>query len=1200
GCKDYDDDIDALNKRVEAVETLVKELQSQIQKGAVITDVTKTDKGVTVTLSNGNTFELTNGINGQDGTPGSVISINSDGYWCIDGKPTQYKAQGEKGDKGDKGDKGEPGDKGETGGIAPVYYYPGTTGAEDGYWVKVTVAEDGTETKEITNVKWTVADTSKGVVAIWDNGKLILRNVGGTDKDIIVTTSTDLRSLVFEPEMVLDGQNAMEYKYIPYKPYTVNAEIEGGMLVHQVKTATGYDAKEVAYKVKGEAVQAEAWTFLNPTWPKNYWLNPREAVISEYTQKNLGTSSNDLDFISTGRAAAAAPTAKFYGLQEKDGDMQMIVGITMKGELVKTQEESDPNQLGIFYPAKSDKAKITDLAVQAPLDEGKTEIVTSTYGSVYASQLAIEAIAYNTTSYANDYIIATKEFETDKLVGAATVHGTPKENGRHLYGTAKDAAENSATVELAYNNATGIDLNELVLTHAAANSARSWNSKKIWDYTNADLKARGMKYAFERVNFSIGSNATEQSQNHAVIEQGANGHYYVIACGVQSNSDTNILDCQPDLSLKAKAVSSVGRTPLVRVELRDTVNNKIVKVGYIKIKIVAPENPLETPLFNLGDYFYKCENATKTITWHAIESKLLETTRNTSKETFDATYEVVKGSDGSVMQWVKTNELDVNGKPTWTNASLTIGTITEIPNDGAETTDVFSWTITRQDFVNCVGHDTYPVINETRWIKYAPKKYLGNSNFNVEPVYLPIQITLKYPKAVMSNKIAKYWYAEGSMNPASDALSADQRQVLHANVEVPSTTTDENGASCNFMFSIDSRFELNKIGHSDLHQWATASTTATFDNTNWASVQNYICWFGETSNAGAENAPKFTIQPDAWNPALDWNVLTNFSTFSEDNLVYFYYFTLGNKTATGVSGTTYTLKTAYKDDAGNITPATVANSPVMLYTDAPMYEYKGYVLLANNVEIAEIHYNLETGHVRKHGAWLELKNNDTAKDLLNVPTEWTAKATDAEAAKKLLDATFDVQIGVATFNKNCGAYLPLTNNIFKTEILKPVYAKAEGPIAFTDANDGGAAGTTVDIASLVSFYDWRQYQFADHLNYYNYYEVSDISIDPKDIKTDISGTMLPLNQTSLDVEFHVVRNGAQVDDGFTTPAVGSAPAANATWAQILAHFGKLTYTNNTGTIVNFNIQVPVKITHKWSQKNFIVWVNGHVGRTDAN
>lgn len=110
-CQDYGSDINDLTDRVSAVEKVSKELQALIQKGSVITNVESSAKGVKVTLSSGETFEITNGTNGadgkdgkdgsagKDGKPGSVVTIGSDGYWYIDGVKTEYKAQGEKGEK---------------------------------------------------------------------------------------------------------------------------------------------------------------------------------------------------------------------------------------------------------------------------------------------------------------------------------------------------------------------------------------------------------------------------------------------------------------------------------------------------------------------------------------------------------------------------------------------------------------------------------------------------------------------------------------------------------------------------------------------------------------------------------------------------------------------------------------------------------------------------------------------------------------------------------------------------------------------------------------------------------------------------------------------------------------------------------------------------------------------------------------------
>lgn len=57
-CSDYDDDINSLNERVDALGKTVAELQKAIEAGAVITSVEETENGVKVTLSNGQPFEI--------------------------------------------------------------------------------------------------------------------------------------------------------------------------------------------------------------------------------------------------------------------------------------------------------------------------------------------------------------------------------------------------------------------------------------------------------------------------------------------------------------------------------------------------------------------------------------------------------------------------------------------------------------------------------------------------------------------------------------------------------------------------------------------------------------------------------------------------------------------------------------------------------------------------------------------------------------------------------------------------------------------------------------------------------------------------------------------------------------------------------------------------------------------------------------
>ncbi len=118
-CQDLKTDLEKINSEISNLKTTVQNLQSKIDAGAVITSVTSTATGVKVTLSNGNSFDIsngkdgangtngTNGTNGKDGAPGSVITIGDNGNWFIDGVDTGKAAAGKDGKDGTNGKDGD-------------------------------------------------------------------------------------------------------------------------------------------------------------------------------------------------------------------------------------------------------------------------------------------------------------------------------------------------------------------------------------------------------------------------------------------------------------------------------------------------------------------------------------------------------------------------------------------------------------------------------------------------------------------------------------------------------------------------------------------------------------------------------------------------------------------------------------------------------------------------------------------------------------------------------------------------------------------------------------------------------------------------------------------------------------------------------------------------------------------------------------
>ena len=96
-CKDYDDDIDSLQKQIDATNVTLGELQALIKSGAVITSVSSTNDGISIVLSDGKSYKLTNGKDGANGTDGKdgvdgknavAWTIGADGYWYEDGVKT--------------------------------------------------------------------------------------------------------------------------------------------------------------------------------------------------------------------------------------------------------------------------------------------------------------------------------------------------------------------------------------------------------------------------------------------------------------------------------------------------------------------------------------------------------------------------------------------------------------------------------------------------------------------------------------------------------------------------------------------------------------------------------------------------------------------------------------------------------------------------------------------------------------------------------------------------------------------------------------------------------------------------------------------------------------------------------------------------------------------------------------------------------
>ena len=88
-CKDYDDEIDAINSELTTIKSTIAALQSKVDAGNYVTGVTKTAEGITFSFSNGSPVLVE--LQGTAGKDGSVVTVE-DGFLCIDGEATEISA----------------------------------------------------------------------------------------------------------------------------------------------------------------------------------------------------------------------------------------------------------------------------------------------------------------------------------------------------------------------------------------------------------------------------------------------------------------------------------------------------------------------------------------------------------------------------------------------------------------------------------------------------------------------------------------------------------------------------------------------------------------------------------------------------------------------------------------------------------------------------------------------------------------------------------------------------------------------------------------------------------------------------------------------------------------------------------------------------------------------------------------------------
>ncbi|MCD8186352.1 MAG: hypothetical protein LUD68_07870 [Rikenellaceae bacterium] len=384
---------------------------------------------------------------------------------------------------------------------------------------------------------------------------------------------------------------------------------------------------------------------------------------------------------------------------------------------------------------------VTTLAIQVEVDyQGQSTTVTSDYAAVYRSILKVFKLALNDKTEVGHngglnqrhlYGADASTYDVDSL--GANYRSNYTDND--LSGHAQVAIDSEYDYTLLYNNKSGLDLKELVTVHYKEQLDKESSpllAEQIID--SKTLAAYGLELSFEKSDYYLGTNLTNQSD------------FYTLNNGVVT---VTLYDVDPVNGGKA----TIGREPLVRVELRDTENNKVVNTGWVKILIVEDDPKGFEVEFERPEFIVNCTVPVEFVTTVQEMNVDIYEEANMSKDQFHAAYTLntVDGTDNAIL---------VN--------STDLGTVTQIYDDANNETVLLRWEITPAEMDIALART-----GAAKGVLEATVTYTGVGR---EDVVITFTTKVTEPVATIDNHNSTYW------NAALD--------VVYINAEIPGSQSN--------------------------------------------------------------------------------------------------------------------------------------------------------------------------------------------------------------------------------------------------------------------------------------------------------------------------------------------------------------------------------------------------------------------------
>ena len=476
---------------------------------------------------------------------------------------------------------------------------------------------------------------------------------------------------------------------------------------------------------------------VNPQTYAYYHVNPSNVSVDQLKNLKFVVKAN-ADYISTSSTSRAAASEDFDAVasyESFDTDNGIVkVKVDMKG-LPATEE------------------KISVVALQAT--KSNNEKVTSDYATMYKQgmkelRLANKAKFEEATPVDYHYRRAAK--------GINSVDADAGISNKAVWDTTD---KSDIDLDLQYDGS--IDLNNYVQAHEVGTKC-----------SVADLDALNFGIKFEIVkNYKIGSNETDQAE-FVNLKDG------VLSAKVFTEA--------------SKKFAAVGRTPIVRAQIYNKSNNKVVEYAYIKVNIVKKAVENKEVSFGIGDFKFDCTtNSVLVSTVEAINLNLYNE-MSMDRDEFHNTY----------------TYFDAN------NVTGQVGNVKERnETTKGETTHLIEWTMTPDEmWANAdkdVTHECFYKVASTsnRWVKITLKAHVKD----IKKVY----------DISKADFITEYWnkdksYAKFNVATPEEIGSTDAKKCVFVNdLNSPFTTVegklalDKNIKSFTYQFCKDIE-NVTKVG----------------------------------------------------------------------------------------------------------------------------------------------------------------------------------------------------------------------------------------------------------------------------------------------------------------------------------------------------------------------------------------------------